>query len=108
MVLGNIDNTFITPVFNGSTSLRNAAGQMVENCVKTVRRKGTVDDAYLEQMYTEVSQMYRLGEQRGNVGSRDLGPLPKTSVILISCIAIAWICMGIYVVRDRFNAKKRR
>ena len=106
MVLSNIDNTFITPVFNGSTSLRNAAGQMVENCVKTVRRKGTVDDAYLEQMYSEVSQMYRLGEQRGTLGSRDLGPLPKTSVILISCIVLAWVCMGIYVIKDRFMGKK--
>lgn len=106
MVLSNIDNTFITPVFNGSTSLRNAAGQMVENCVKTVRRKGTVDDAYLEQMYSEVSQMYRLGEQRGTLGSRDLGPLPGTSVILISCIVLAWACMGIYVIKDRFMGKK--
>ncbi len=109
MVIENTDNTFITPVFNGSTSLRNAAGQMVENCVKTVRRSGTVDDAYLEQMYSDVSQMYRLGElKQDNSISRDLGPLPRTSVILLTVIAAAWVCMGLYVLKDRFLKKKEK
>jgi multiple sugar transport system substrate-binding protein len=45
MLLDNIDNTFITPVFNGSTSLRNAAGQLIENVAKAVKRKKTVNDA---------------------------------------------------------------
>ena len=34
LLLSNTDNTFVTPVFNGSTSLRDAAGQLVENTVK--------------------------------------------------------------------------
>ncbi len=108
MVIENTDNTFITPVFNGSASLRNAAGQMVENCVKTVRRGGTVDDKYLEQMYSDVSQMYRLGElKQDNSVSRDLGPLPGTAVALLSCIAAAWVCMGLYVLKDNLLKKKR-
>lgn len=106
MILDNIGNTFITPVFNGSASLRNAAGQMVENCVKTVRRGGRVDDEYLQGMYSDVAQMYRLGEQRVNAGSRDLGPLPKTAVILLLSLAAAWICMGIVYFRDVLKAKK--
>ncbi|MCR4792169.1 MAG: extracellular solute-binding protein [Lachnospiraceae bacterium] len=111
MIIENTDNTFITPVFNGSASLRNAAGQMVENCVKTVRRGGTVDDAYLESMYSDVSQMYRLGEQKISTGSKDLGPLPLTAVILLSCIGIAWLCMGIYVVKNyqmRYNSNRSK
>ncbi|MBP8968397.1 MAG: extracellular solute-binding protein [Lachnospiraceae bacterium] len=109
MVIDNTENTFITPVFNGSTSLRNAAGQMVENCVKTVRRSGTVDDEYLEGMYSDVSQMYRLGElKQDNSISRDLGPLPGTSIALLSVIAAAWICMGAYVLKDYLLKKKRR
>ena len=100
MIIENTDNTFITPVFNGSASLRNAAGQMVENCVKTVRRGGTVDDAFLEGMYSDVSQMYRLGEQKVSTGSKDLGPLPPTAIILLTCIGLAWLGMGIYVVKN--------
>ena len=107
MVIENTDNTFITPVFNGSASLRNAAGQMVENCVKTVRRGGTVDDKYLEQMYSDVSQMYRLGElKQDNSVSRDLGPLPGTAIALLSCIAAAWVCMGLYVLKDHLLKKR--
>ena len=103
MILANQDNTFVTPVFNGSASLRNAAGQMVENCVKTVRRSGTVDDAYLEGMYKDVSQMYRLEEKSADSSERDLGPLPLTSKILISCILLAWVLMGVYVLKKRFS-----
>jgi multiple sugar transport system substrate-binding protein len=107
MVIENTDNTFITPVFNGSASLRNAAGQMVENCVKTVRRGGTVDGEYLDRMYSDVSQMYRLGElKQDNSISRDLGPLPGTAIALLTCIAAAWACMGLYVLKDRLFKKK--
>ena len=101
MLIEHTDDTFITPVFNGSASLRNAAGQMVENCVKTVRRGGTVDDAYIEEVYSDVSQMYRLGEQRINAGAKALGPLPPTAVALLACIVLAWVCMAIYVVKNR-------
>ena len=108
MVIENTDNTFITPVFNGSASLRNAAGQMVENCVKTVRRGGTVDGEYLDRMYSDVSQMYRLGElKQDNSISRDLGPLPGTAIALLACIAAAWVCMGLYVLKDRLIKKKK-
>ena len=107
MILDNQDKTFVTPVFNGSTSLRNAAGQMVENCVKTVRRGGVIDDEYLEGMYRDVSQMYRLGEQRVNASGRDLGPLPVTARVLIGCIIFAWVCMGAYVIKKRFSKAQR-
>lgn len=30
------ENTFVTPVFNGSASLRDASGQLIENVVKSV------------------------------------------------------------------------
>ncbi len=41
MLLANSDNTFVTPVYNGSASLRDAAGQLIENVTKSVRRKET-------------------------------------------------------------------
>ncbi len=62
LLLNNVDNTFTTPVYNGSTSLRNAAGQLIENVVKSVRRKETVDDAYMTRLYADVTSLYRLGQ----------------------------------------------
>lgn len=96
LLLNNTDCTFVTPVFNGSASLRDAAGALIENCVKTVRRKGTVDDEYIENLYADVRGLYRLDRisGAGASGPADLGPLPKQSVALIACVVIAWICIG--------------
>ncbi|MBR2716816.1 MAG: extracellular solute-binding protein, partial [Oscillospiraceae bacterium] len=45
LLLENVDNTFITPVFNGSASLRDAAGSLIESTAKAVRYGQTVDEA---------------------------------------------------------------
>ncbi len=84
------DNTFVTPVFNGSASLRNAAGQMIENVTRSVRRKETVDDAYMEKLFADVSALYRLDQVRAS----EFGQLPATSVWLLAGLAAIWICLG--------------
>ncbi len=101
LLLENTDNTFVTPVFNGSASLRDAAGALIENTVKKVRRKGTVDDAYIEELYSDVSGLYRLDRisGAGMGGTADLGPMPAQSVALLVCLGIAWIVIGtIYIL----------
>ena len=55
LLLANIDHTFITPVFNGSSSVRSAAGQLIENVTKSMRRKETVDEAYMDKLYEGVT-----------------------------------------------------
>lgn len=103
LLLDNIDNTFVTPVFNGSASLRDAAGQLIENTVKSVRRGQTVDDAYMAQLYSDMNSLYRL-DQIGSAGSAlasgkaDLGKLPGTAVILLSALAGAWVLIILYVL----------
>ena len=52
--MNNTDNTFVTPVFNGSASLRDAAGQLIENVTKGVRRGQTIDDALTKKLYSHV------------------------------------------------------
>ena len=54
LLMANTENTFTTPVFNGSASVRDAAGQLIENVTKAVRRKTTVDEAYMAKLYDEV------------------------------------------------------
>ena len=101
LLLENIENTFVTPVFNGSASLRDAAGQLIENTAKSVRRHETVDDAYFEKLYSDVNSLYRLDQIGGRgaaAGREELGPLPATSVWLLSGIAAVWIAMGARVL----------
>ncbi len=70
MVIDNMENTFITPVFAGSTSVRDAAGTLIENVAKATRRKqiklnadGTaLDEGYLDSLFREVRQLYKLNE----------------------------------------------
>jgi multiple sugar transport system substrate-binding protein len=100
LLLDNLDNTFVTAVFNGSTSLRDAAGQLIENVVKAARRKQTVDEAYIQEQYADVTSLYRLDQLGGNASgdSTGLGPLPATAVALLVTLGVAWVLIGIYVI----------
>ena len=110
LLMENTANTFVTPVFNGSTSLRDAAGQMIENVTKSVRRKETIDDAYLEKLFSDVTALYRLNQlsSANAIGRKDLGPLPKTSVALLTALCTAWVLIGLYVVISRLKEKQRK
>jgi multiple sugar transport system substrate-binding protein len=107
LLLDNIENTFVTPVFNGSASLRDAAGQLIENTAKSVRRKETVDGAYFEKLYDDVRSLYRLDQlgERTAPGGEDLGPLPGTSVALLCGIGSVWILMGAYLLTGAIRKK---
>jgi multiple sugar transport system substrate-binding protein len=108
LMLDNIDNTFITPVFNGSTSLRNTAGDMIENVCKAIRGKKTVDDAYIEKLYDDMVSLYRL-DQIGSAGHRaDLGALPTESVVLLSSIAIIWVLIIAYSAVKSLKKQKNK
>jgi len=108
LLLENIDNTFVTPVFNGSTSLRNAAGQLIENTAKSVRRGETINDAYFQKLYADITSLYRL-DQRSTaaVEQMEFGPLPQTAVFLLSALAGAWILIGMYVLREKIKNRKK-
>ncbi len=108
ILLDNTDNTFVTPVFNGSASLRDAAGQMIEKVAKSTRRKEEVNEEYIRGLYDDMNSLYRL-DQRDSVaagGKKDLGELPETSVILLSSLAAAWVLIGVYAISGII--KKRR
>ena len=101
LLLENIENTFVTPVFNGSASLRNAAGQLIENVTKSVRRGETIDEEYMEELYDDVTSLYRLdqgGKSDMSTGKKELGPLPSASIALIVVLIGVWLIMGVYVI----------
>ena len=110
LLLDNVDNTFVTPVFNGSASLRDAAGQMIENVRKSTRRGETIDDAYMQALFSDMTSLYRLdqiGGSGGLTGKASLGALPRASVILLWSLAGIWMLMGVYVAAT-FVRKKRK
>ena len=112
LLMKNTANTFTTPVFNGSASLRDAAGQLIEETAKAVRRKKTVDDAFIDNLYSQVNSLYRLDQIGGQARSSqdakaNLGPLPGTAVALLCAIVTAWVLMGLYLLRQMAKKKKK-
>ncbi len=100
LLLDHIDDTFITPVFNGSADLRNAAGQMIEEVVKGINRKKTVDEKFLQDLYDEMTSLYSLHGFK-----KEFDSLPSESVVLLSVIGVAWCGIAAYVV---FGTVKNR
>ncbi len=105
LLLDHMDDTFVTAVFNGSASLRDAAGQLIEDVTKSVRRSQTVDDAYIQALYTDTQSLYHLDAASPSGGKADLGPLPGTAVALLAGLVVAWILIFAYVA---WQAVRRR
>ena len=109
MLLDNIDNTFTTPVFNGSASLRDAAGSLIESVVKSVRRKQTIDDDYITKLYADTTTLYHLDTLSAASGAKkDLGPLPGTAKALLITLGLIWIGIILVFIRQKQAAKARQ
>ena len=108
LLMDNIGNTFVTPVFNGSASLRDAAGQMIEDVTKSVRRKKEVNDEYIEKLYDSVTSLYRLDQIEGGAsgGKAELGEMPAMSKTLIATLAGVWIMIILYTLAQMIKKKK--
>ncbi len=114
LLIEHVGDTFVTPVFNGSASLRDAAGQMIEEVAKGVRRKKVIDDAFIDDLYKKMVNLYRLDQinvQGTAVGSEsqrtDLGPLPRTAVALLTGLTLVWLGILAYVMSDWARRQKR-
>ena len=115
LLLDNIDNTFVTPVFNGSTSLRNAAGAMIEDVVLAIKKKKTINDEYISTLYTGMTSLYKLDQIETKDGETlespslkisDLGPLPTEAIVILSSIGAIWVFIGAFFVVK--TAKKQK
>ena len=109
LLLDHVQDTFTTPVFNGSASLRLAAGALIESVTKSVRRHQTVDDAYLTKLYEDTASMYKLDQIQASAvqggQNADLGPLPFGAKALLGTLAGAW---SLILVTFLFRYRRKR
>ena len=118
LLMDHIQDTFTTPVFNGSASLRSAAGQLIENVTKSARRKEEMNDAYIEKLYADVSSLYRLDQIRvketespdkaagsGATGSQTGLELAPASRMLLIALPAVW---GVIIICRIAQARRKR
>ena len=113
LLMNHMADTFVTPVFNGSTDLRQAAGQMIEETAKAARRKKEMNDAFIQNLYTDMTNLYHLDQIRvispeGEEAPAETAaePIPTASKVLLGAICGIWILIGI--VRFRESRKEKR
>jgi len=108
LLLDNTSNTFVTPVFNGSASLRDAAGALIENVCKAKRRGTTVDGAFIDKTYEDVRGLYKLDSTRtGAQKKEETGPLPIASKILLTSLVLCWCSITVVYVRRYLKSRDR-
>ena len=104
LLMTHTEDTFTTPVFNGSASLRSAAGQLIENTCKSARRKEEMSEGYLDKLFKDVTSLYRLDQIDGNQAKRDI---PTESKALLMAIAVIWLLIGAWRVRTALIKHKK-
>lgn len=115
LLLNNTDKTFVTPVFNGSADLRQAAGELIEMTTKNARRKGTMSDSFIQGLYSDVRALHHLDEivvsEKSGIayGNKDVfEPLPAGSVALLVGLGGVWLVLGICAVYGFVKKKSKR
>jgi len=108
LLMENTENTFVTPVFNGSASLRNAAGQLIENVAKSVRRGETVNKFYIQKLFKNVTALYRLDQIASETTAQEFGRLPAGAIWLIAGVCVAWLGIGSYVATGAIKKKRKK
>lgn len=107
LLMDNTENTFTTPVFNGSTSLRNASGEMIEDVCKAVNRRKKVNSKYIDRLYQDMIKLYRLdqiGEFEGKIRIKEI---PTGSIVLLSGIGATWLAIGGFVLVNYLKKRKK-
>ena len=115
LLLNHMQDTFVTPVFNGSTDLRQAAGQMIEETAKAARRKKEMNDEFIETLYRDMTSLYHLdqikatgeGENEAEDGTADT-PIASESKVLLAAIVVIWILIGVFRLRENRKEKAKQ
>ena len=106
LLLNNTGNTFVTPVFNGSASLRAAAGQMIEETAKSVLRKQNVDAASIDALFEKMISLYRLDQIETGDTRAELGLLPAESRALLWALGLCWAGICLYLAVQQVKKRK--
>lgn len=102
LVIDNIDNTFISAVFNGSTRLRYASSYILDQVCKG---RSAYSGAEINEILNKSKSLYKITNIKNNSG--EVGALPKQAKILIISLVSVWIILIVVYAIKFINMKKR-
>lgn len=106
LLISNTENSFTTPVFNGSTSLRNAAGKLIELTVSSATKNRKIDESFMQQLFSRVTALEKLDQIESSFAKAELGELPTESKLLLGTLAVVWV--GLIAYYAYHSLKKRK
>ena len=108
LLIENTENSFTTPVFNGSASLRDAAGNLIELTVSSATKNRVINEDFMELLYSRVVSLHKLDQiqVKDEPQKQEIGQMPKESQILLVSLAVIWIGIGSYFAYSFVKKKK--
>ncbi len=108
LLIENTENSFTTPVFNGSASLRDAAGNMIELTVSSATKNRVINEEFMDLLFTRVVSLHKLDQITTKEGAQkqELGELPKEAKFLLVSLAAVWCGIGTYFGYTFIKKKK--
>lgn len=100
LLIDNIENTFVTPVYNGSVDLRNAAGGMIEDVADSVRIGKEITPFYIDSIYRKMISLYRLDAELGGLSAGAIA-------FAISVLSID-LCIAVYFTLNFIKKKNKK
>ena len=109
VLLNNPEYSFTAPVFNGSSALRNVAGELIEETRKAIERKQTVNDAFFERTFEKMNSLYKLDQySQDGFTKQELGKLPLESALLLGSIGATWLGLLTYFTISSIKKRKKQ
>ncbi len=105
LTLDNVNNTFITPVFNGSSYVRDSGSYLIEAVCNTRGKFKTFDE--MDKLFDSCIVQNNLGALI-NIENVDKAK-PSISPIIITTFVImgvAWVSMSAYYLYDKLKRKR--
>ena len=113
LLMNHMSDTFVTPVFNGSAELRQAAGDLIEETAKAARRKIAWNDQFVDGLFSELTTRRHLDQIQTADAKLDgddgeaAKVIPRESRILLGAIAGIWLLIGIYKLAEARRAAQK-
>ncbi len=110
LLIDNTENSFTTPVFNGSTSLRNAAGELVELTVSSATKNRVINDEFMKTLFSRVTTLHKLDQIQTSTSTqkKEFDKLPTESIVFIAGFCGVWIGIGSFAFISHIVKRKKQ